>query len=427
MFFTLKINFYEIQIINACYFFCTHIILFAQKKQYDNILNKVEKNIEKNYFTDSIFAVRHSEYIFNELTEDFEKVVCIEYFPTPIWSDDGEYYNRRFRFNNSIFPIRVVGYLIAAKLYKKNESKKLGFTFPHRFASPYSRMDIDDFNSSLYVFVRNNKEKRAKMEELKNNNNDTNLPNKINIPSFNTNDKQWDQEPKISIEYGKVNDRAANNLPKKITMTGTPIYTKVSDTTFYTVENIVYNEIDCYKLTRVFKASFIYKDFERQRFENGTINEPPDLRDQKPMSEQKKEEFRQIIEYWANGESVASVTYIINKKNYAVLSYLRELQQQNNKGEWMEIEKIIEKYQEGKNKKYYQTSFTKLVRNYNGGSPNINNILTLVVRTPSEKSFSLDSVTVIQRKMMSLTYEDLCVKVDNPDDDMLLDWNKYYE
>jgi len=413
-------------------FFNFDFFLFSQEKLFNNILNNVERNIDKNYYTDSIVAVRHSEYIFNELTEDFEKVVYIEYFPTPIWSMDEKYYNQKFGFNNSIFPSRIYGYLIMAKMYKKDESKHLGFTIPHRFASHFTFIDINLFNSSISMFVRNNREKRR---ENSNNNNDTNLPNKINIPSFNTNDKQGNQEPKISIEYGSDNNKktnknnatSADKLPKTITITGTPIYTIISDSATYKVDNIVYNGTDCYKLTKIITKHFMYKEFERQRLENTMINEPVSLLEQKYMTEQQKEEFRQIVEYWANGGGFFSQTYIVEKKNFAVLSFLQEIKRQNNKGEWIDIEKTMEKYQEGKNKKYYQTSFTKLIRNYNGGSPNINNILTLVVRTPINKSFSLDSTTVLPRRMLDLTYEDFCTKVDTIDDDMLLDWNKYNE
>ena len=52
----------------------------------------------------------------------------------------------------------------------------------------------------------------------------------------------------------------------------------------------------------------------------------------------------------------------------------------------------------------------------NGGFLNMDNLLTLVVRTPLEKSFSLDNTTIIPKKLY-LTYEDFCEKVDTLDDD----------
>ena len=398
-------------------------LLFGQKKLYDNVLNKVETNIDKNYYTDSIFAIRHSEYIINDSIKDFEKVVCIEYFPTPMWSIDGKFYNRKFGFNNSFFLIKNIGYLIVAKLYKKSDMNKLGLTVPHRFASSSLWVDINVFNFSLINFVYNNKKKR---EDLKNNDNDTNLRNKINTHSFNANDNLGNQKPKISIEYGNINDKktsnsnsvSANNLPKTITMTSTPIYTMIDESTTYIVDNVIYEEIDCYSLTRINKAHFIYTEFERQRFENMLVDEYPNL------LEQQKNEFKQLIEYWGNGATVFSENYIITKKNFAVLLFLREIKQQNANGEWIEIERITEKYREGKNKKYYQTYYARLVRNYIGSFPNINNLLTLVVRTPLERAFSLDNTTIIPRKV-NLSYEDFCEKVDILGDDMLSDWNNF--
>ena len=410
-------------------FFNSNFILLGQKKLYDTILNKVERNVDKNYYSDSIIAVRHSEYIVNESTEDFEKVVCMEYFPTPIWVIDVKYYKQNFGYNNSIFPIQVTGYLINGKLYKKDDSGNLGFTFPHRFASSYLRIDIDSFNSSLSMFVRNNRKER---EESKNNDSDTNLPNKINMPSFDTNDNFGNQKPKMSIDYGSINDKktnnntsvSANNLPKTITVTTPPIYTKISDNTAYVVDNMVYNETDCYKLTKVITTNFVYTESDRQRFED-TLDEY-DIIHQKYLTQEQKNEHRQLVEYWANGGSVYSQTHIIAKKNFAVLSFIHEVKNQNNEGEWIGIEKITEKYQEGNNKKYYQTFYTKLVRNYIGSFPNMDNLLTLVVRTPLEKCFSLDNTTIIPRKPY-LTYEDFCEKVDTFDEEMLLDWNKYNE
>ena len=415
-------------IILASVIFLNINISFGQKKQYDTILNKVERNVDKNYYSDSISAVRHSEYIVNELTNDFEKVVCIEYFPTPMWSMDEKYYNQRFGFKNSIFPSRIFGYLITAKLYNKGELSNLGLTVPHRFASFYPYIDINLFNSTLSTFVRNNREKRR--EDL-NNNNDTNLPNKINMLSFDTHDNQRSQKPTISVEYGNVNNQKtnnnsvpANNLPKTISMSSPPIYTTISNSTAYMVDNIIYNETDCYKLTRVATTNSIYTESDRQRFEN-TLDEY-DVIFQKYLTEQQKNEHRQLVEYWANGTSVHSQTYVVTKKNFAVLSFVRELKRQNNEGKWIAVEKITEEYQEGKNKKYYPTFYTKLIRNYNGGFPNIDNLLTLVVRTPLEKSFSLSDTIAMPRKY-KLAYEDFCERVDIPDDDMLLDWNKYNE
>ena len=411
-------------------FFNINFILLGQRRLYDTILNKVERNVDKNYYSDSVVAVRHSEYIVNDSTKEFEKIVCIEYFPTPLWSMDEKYYNQRFGFNNSIFLNRIFGYLIMAKLYKKDELSNLGLTVPHRFASSYPYIDINGYYSTLSMFVRNNRERRK--EDSKNNNNETNLPNKINMPSFDNNDDFRNQKPQITIEYGNINHQktnnnnavSANNLPKTISITSPPIYTNISHSATYTVDNIVYNETDCYKLTEVITANFIYTESDRQRFENSL--DEYDIIFRKYLTEQQKNEHRQLVEYWANGETVFSQTYIVDKKNFAVLSFLRELKRQNNKGEWIEIEKITEKYREGKNKKYYQTFYTKFIRNYNGGFPNIDNLLTLIVRTPLEKSFSLDNTTVMPRKLNS-TYEDFCEKVDTLDEDMLMDWNKYKE
>ncbi len=312
------------------------------------------------------------------------------------------------------FSIKNIGYLIRAKLYKKSDVNKLGLTIPHRFTSPFLWIDINDFNSSLSKFVRNNKNKR---EEAKNNNNDTNLPNKTNIHSFDTKDNFSNQKTKVSIEYENINT-SANDLPKKIIMTSSPIYTKTADSIVYIIDNVTYDEVDCYKLTKIIKARFIYTKFERQRFEDKLVNEYLNL------SEQQKTELRQLAEYWGNGEVFFSENYIITKKNFAVLLFQREEKQQNYKGEWFEIEKITEKYREGKNKKYYQTYYAKLVRNYIGSSPNIDNLLTFVVRTPLERSFSWDNTTIIPRKL-DLSYEDFCERVNSLDDAILLDWNNF--
>jgi len=44
------------------------------------------------------------------------------------------------------------------------------------------------------------------------------------------------------------------------------------------------------------------------------------------MSEQKKNEFRQFVEYWAGG-TIVTESYIITKNNFAVLSFSSEYQQ----------------------------------------------------------------------------------------------------
>jgi hypothetical protein len=282
------------------------------------------------------------------------------------------------------------------------------------------------------MFVRNNREKR----KLKENNHDTNLPNQINSPSFYMNDKQGNQKSTISIEYGKINNQktnnnnavSANNLPKTITMTSTPIYTYPKDASSveYVVKNVIYNETDCYELTKTIKTKAVYTESDRQRFEDIVLNEYPDLMLRQHLTEQQKDEYRQLVEYWANGETVFSQRYIVTKQNCAVLFFSKEIKQQNNNGQWFVIEKTTEEYQEGKNKKYYPTYCTKFVRNYNGSLPNIDNLATLIVRTSINRMFSLDSTTIMPRKLKS-TYEDFCERVDKLDDAMLLDWNKYNE
>lgn len=401
-------------------------VLFGQKKLYEKILDKVEANVDKNYYSESIFAVRHSEYIVNDLTKDFEKVVCVEYFPTPMWAIDEKFYNQKFGFNNSIFPLRMIGYLTSGKLYEKDKKNNLGFTVPHRFASSFSRIDINsDFHSSLINFVMNN---RTKRKDSKNNISNEKQLNKINIPLPNPYENSENQKPKISIEYENINNgkisnstsKSADNTPKTLSITSTPIYTRIADSITYEVDDVTYMGIDCYRLVKINMANIIYTDFERQRFENTLANEFPNL------SEQQKNEFKQHIEYWANGKSFVSQTYTVAKKNFAILLFQREVKQQNSKGEWLKIEKITENYQEGKDKKHHQTSYIKLIRNYKGSSPNIDNFLTLVVRTALERDFSLDSTTIIPRNPY-LAYEDFCEKVDVPDEDMLLDWNQYEE
>ncbi|MDR2144842.1 MAG: hypothetical protein LBE91_00075 [Tannerella sp.] len=422
-------------------------LLLGQQKLFDSILEKAQKNVDKNYYSDSISAVRHSEYVVNDSTNEFEKVVCIEYFPTPMWAIDGKYYQQKYGFNNSIFSKKIIGYLITAKLYKKEEANNPGFTHPHRFGSSYSHIDIYDFNSVVSTFVWDNKTKR---EEAKNNS-ETNLPNLDRTHSFDTDNQRGDQKSKGSIEYGYINDKkisngnsvSTNNLPQKITMQSAPIYRKVSDSTFYKVENIIYNETDCYQLTKTIKKQFVYTDAERKRLEEELINggeySYSNLIKGEYLSEQKKNEFRQLVEYWAGG-SIVTESYIIAKKNFAVISFNSEYQQQNSQGQWIEGERITEKYQEGKDKKYHQTYYLKLVRNYTGGFLNTDNILTLEIRTPIDKVFSLDSTKSLINdnniSIMSLfntrlqnssyiKYEDFCERVDLLDDAMLLDWNNY--
>jgi len=421
--------------------------LFGQEKLFDSILDKVGKNVDKNYYTDSISAVRHSEYVINDSTKEFLKVVCIEYFPTPMWAIDGKFYHQKYGFNDSVFPRKLIGYLISAKLYKKDESNNLGFTHPHRFGSSYSHIDICDFNSTVSTLVWKNRDKRRVEVENKI---ESNLADPIRTHLFDTNDQAGNQNSKNLIEYGNMNGKkigisnstATNILPQKMTMQSTPIYRKVSDSTFYKVEDIAYNKMDCYQLTKTTRTQFIYTDAERKRFEEELINggeySYSNLIKGEYMPEQEKNEFRQLVEYWAGG-TIDTENYIITKKNFAILLFTSEHQQQNSQGQWVEGEKIIEKYQEGKDKKYHQTYYLKLVRNYKGSFLNLDNILTLEIRTPINKAFSLDNTKILTNdfSIMGLAnnahilnssyikYEDFCERVDHLDDAMLLDWNNY--
>ncbi|MDR3062361.1 MAG: hypothetical protein LBU57_09675 [Dysgonamonadaceae bacterium] len=205
-------------------------ILSGQEKVYDNILKKVEANIDKNYYSDSIFAARHSEYLMDASTQDIKKISCVDYFQTPVWASDGEFYNQKFGFNNSAFPLRTLGYLISAKLYKKDEENNYGYTLPHRFGSSFSSIDINgQFHTVLSGFVQNKQVER----NSKNNLTDAYPLNKMTMPSFGINNSLDNQKPKISIEYGndhkeKVSKHKVtpeNNQPKSMSHALSTLYT----------------------------------------------------------------------------------------------------------------------------------------------------------------------------------------------------------
>lgn len=401
--------------------------VLGQKKQYENIMNKVAKSFDKNYFTDSISAIRHSEYVIDSLN-DFKRVVLLAYFPSPMWDIDYKFYSQKYNYNDSIFSMNVIGYLNRAKLYQTNDLNNLGFTIFHRFnsSSHFNHIAISSNHSFYESFIRDNKEKRNTAIHNVDNNN-------INI----ANNKNESYEAKISVIYDNTDKTGTKNSsaslkksPDVVSISSPPIYAIINNRIDYIAEELVYNETDCYRLTKTSVNKSVYTEIERQRFEDRINDWDSDFfyrnyNYSEQEKAQQKNEFRQLVEYWANGETVSSQSYIIAKKDFAVLKYSAEIKMQTYQGQWFDVENIVEIYKQGVDGKYYQVNYSKLVRNYRGGFPNLDNYRTFIVRTPMNIVFSLDSVTKIPRSPF-ITYEDFCEKVDTFDVEMLSDW-QYFE
>jgi hypothetical protein len=369
----------------------------GMKKEYERVMRKMEQRIDKNYYTDSVAPVRHYEYTFNDTTMQLLRAVYVEYFPLPVWSWDSKYYTQRFRFDNRMFPLRLLGYVVNAKLYEVHDSLKVGFMVPYNaFASAnFSALRLNYFSSSLLNAITNNRERRETAEKRRN------------------------------------RDMRPLDAPVSFTMKGTPIFADSSHKVeHYEVGDTLYRGIPCYRLRHhVYDdGAFIYGNRERAALEQNLQSGAffwHDLRTGAVVASPPStvDGFKRRVEYWANGAYHTESIHIIAKKDYALLDAEYRRRQSNYAGQWMDVRYSAERFERGKDGKYRQACYREIVRNYKGGLHNDEGIITHVVRVPFDTTLSIRAAGPLQRRN-GLSYKDFCTRVDAPDEEMLKEWVK---
>ncbi|MDR1581879.1 MAG: hypothetical protein LBS55_01235 [Prevotellaceae bacterium] len=383
---------------------CTFVVPGQQvsenKKEYNRIIRKMEQRIDKNYYTDSVAPVKHYEYTFNDTAMQLLRAVYVEYFPLPVWAWDSKYYTQRFRFDNRVFPIRVLGYVLNAKLYEAHDSLKVGFMVPYNaFASAnFSALKLNYFSTSLLDAITNNHERREAVEERRN------------------------------------KDMRQLDASMSFTMKGTPVFADSSHKVeCYEVGDTLYQGIPCYRLRhRVYDDGvFIYGNRERAALEQNLQSGAFFSRDlhtgavvASPQST--VDGFKRRVEYWANGAYRTESIHIIAKKDYALLDVVYRRRQSNYAGRWEDVCYSAERFERGNDGKYHQAFYKEIVRNYKGGLHNDENIITCVVRVPFDTALSISAARPLQR-INGLSYKDFCEILSAPDEEMLEEWIKIGE
>ncbi len=351
------------------------------EKQYNRIIRKMEQNLPKNYYSDAIQPVRHSEYTFNDSSKQLLKAVYIEYLPRPLWFYDDASYERKYRLNRT----RPYFHYQSAKLFNKYPGTNYGATFPVGRKS--WREDINSFHTELYKAINNNRQRRIKAEN---------------------NSKKDMSNATFSIAY--TSDKS--------------IYAVGKRTRLYEVTDTTYNGIPCYKITSKGQGQTIYGDKEREKFEE-TLSTGYN----KDLTAAEKEALRYYVEYWADSEYSRTLDYFVNKKDYALL-YVRSVDRQLNKatGAWKLVRYFTEKYEKGADAKYHQVYYSEYLINYVHGTVfrNDRDVATWIVQVPLNKPYDLPATKKIPQKI-NLNYEDFCTIVASPDKEMLEEWEIFIE
>lgn len=158
-------------------------------------------------------------------------------------------------------------------MYKKAPLDNWGVTVPRRhIISRFPHVDINLFHSVLTDMIWNNKERKKNTQ----NNIESNAANnKIN--SYRKDNNFETNESKISIYHrnieNKTNTKSASTLlPEKIEIKSSPIYTQVADNSEYIVDEIFYDGVECYKLTKTVSHKFVYTQSDRQKFRTEIVD-----------------------------------------------------------------------------------------------------------------------------------------------------------
>jgi hypothetical protein len=176
----------------------------------------------------------------------------------------------------------------------------------------------------------------------------------------------------------------------------------------FTATDTLYEGVPCYMLVRRYKRLQIYGKKEQERLAK------------KMYSEEKKNRLHHLYTLSGNATHTGSIARIISKADDALLYQLVEAFSDHGSGNvltYMTEEKFI------KVEKIYRQAFYKDIthRRNRDGFLDVRGIYTYRISLPLYQPLPMSASQPIPNKL-PLNYEDFCIRIERPDNEMLINW-----
>jgi hypothetical protein len=355
------------------------------KKLQDTIWQKVYDNLYKNYYTDSVLPVSYSEYIFVAESNHLLSAVFITGYGQEPWLGDYRYVQQRYG-----YCFRVPRYW-EARMFE--EAPNIFYGLSRSFVlSSYAPFRDDAI--SCFVRVANLAGKERRATAAKN-------AKKGKAANF-----------AVDLKAG-----VQGKVKASFTVGGTQFLYGDSAWVSERVDEIIYNDEPCYKLTTQVEMSFLFDEKAQAQLEKmiagGTLNK----------------NLRTLAYFWGSKREIETKEVIINKADYAIVSYVTMQYVENGSRERFVAEFTEENFVKD-GLKYRQQLYKSLALLFDANRSiyrNNQGIYSYIVKRPlpqpypSEKLTDIDPVVRIGKGR----YEAFCTRVSEPDDRMLEEWNNF--
>jgi hypothetical protein len=343
----------------------------GNKKLFDKIIRKMENNLEKNYFTDSLQPVQYSEYTFMDSSKQLLNAVYIEGIMRPVWFADYQRYQGKQGLDLKA-PMRYW----RAEFYEETPGERYGsILFEEAFG--YTPFVLEMQNSLAQHISANAQRRREKLNRINKDINPLGNPSYTIDNSISSPGDSWED--------------------------------------FQVVDTIYENQL-CYKLIRTYQWLTIYGDKEAERFAQ-----------RHPNDDEQTRVLRRLIHLWANAAYSGRVERIIGKEDYALLYLHAERFIENAAGKFL-TDRYEDKFIK-KGKHYKQIFYKACNRRFVAGTLFVNeqDIYTYRIKQPLYNAPSIESAQTYKNKIVRppVGYEDFCIRLDTPNEDMLKEWKKF--
>lgn len=337
------------------------------QKRFDRIIQNISNQIAKNYQTEDLQDIEHFEFTYNSQKELIEAVYIdgVQIAPIRMWDLKQDKLQQK-----SGHPEAKSGHpYFHAELFTTNKNGTL-ITKYERGSLTFYASDMPYFPISR-IFVKD-----------------------FLLPSLMSHHKEMGANP-MSFSVGKKT-----------------LSSEKSDSKWIVVDT-VYNDADCLKLIHAECVNYFF-----------TKQDSLDLLNTLFPSRSEENKTEEIIKFWNGAKICTQETFIIYKKDNAVLLFQSSKEATDNTGQNFSEYFCTEFEKQGK--RYVPKKFFFNGHNYIENSPFFSQSgnQTLIVRTPSAESKSLKMAKFSQRGGFDL-YLHFCDLLKEPSPRMLEFWEIY--
>ncbi|MCL2416893.1 MAG: hypothetical protein FWD02_03055 [Bacteroidales bacterium] len=368
------------------------------QRRFDNILQRVSRNIERNYRTPNLPGVYHFEITYNKQYEILESVFVdgVQISPISMWDWGHQNLYRKTGnpdarrgypfFHAEFFTTSEDGSLVGTRMWNRSFSTYTSNDQYHPISSIFGR----DFIMPVLFPTNDNREGP--------------------IPIVHSVERRLTLSTEVTKEEWLVSDTIYNDVDSwKLVHVRCRNY-------FFTEEDSLYLA-NCWFRQR---AEISVKEYDLGLSTSNSLHWSETIASLRGLRGREAE----VVQFWDGGRTCLRQTYIVSRRSNAVLFYQREKEGVDNTGRDFFDHRFTKFERQGR--RYVPTYFFSNHHNYIENTPwfSQSGNRTLIVRTPSSEERCITEFQFAPRGGFNL-YLRIRARIDEPSQTILDFWEKY--